>query len=130
MSVESVLDDMLGATEAEQAFEQAFEAIVRRRAGRLCEAAEPHPVEACARHQAEARRQLRAVAGYSGGGGAPTAPSRSAASVARAPASSGGPRACRACGCTDEAACVGGCSWVEADLCSACSGRVLSDEED
>jgi hypothetical protein len=29
-------------------------------------------------------------------------------------------RACRACGCTDNRACEGGCSWVEADLCSAC----------
>ncbi|MDR2054254.1 MAG: hypothetical protein LBQ10_00045 [Desulfovibrio sp.] len=27
---------------------------------------------------------------------------------------------CRKCGCTDEAACPGGCSWVEKDLCSAC----------
>ncbi len=32
---------------------------------------------------------------------------------------------CRVCGCTDEAACEGGCSWVEdpeqlGDLCSAC----------
>ena len=30
-------------------------------------------------------------------------------------------RACRVCGCTDERACPGGCSWVEADLCSACA---------
>jgi hypothetical protein len=29
-------------------------------------------------------------------------------------------RACRACGCTDDRACPGGCSWVERDLCSAC----------
>jgi hypothetical protein len=29
-------------------------------------------------------------------------------------------RACRTCGCTDARACPGGCSWVEADLCSAC----------
>ncbi len=27
---------------------------------------------------------------------------------------------CRACGCTDDAACEEGCYWVEADLCSAC----------
>jgi hypothetical protein len=27
---------------------------------------------------------------------------------------------CRVCGCTDEEACEGGCSWVEPDLCSAC----------
>lgn len=31
----------------------------------------------------------------------------------------GGP-ACRACGCTDNRACPGGCEWVEADLCSNC----------
>lgn len=31
---------------------------------------------------------------------------------------------CRGCGCTDDHACPGGCSWVEPDLCSACySGR-------
>lgn len=30
-------------------------------------------------------------------------------------------RACRVCGCTDEKACPGGCSWVERDLCSACA---------
>lgn len=29
-------------------------------------------------------------------------------------------RRCRACGCTDDAACDGGCSWAEADLCSRC----------
>jgi hypothetical protein len=29
---------------------------------------------------------------------------------------------CRVCGCTDERACPGGCSWVEPELCSACSG--------
>jgi hypothetical protein len=29
-------------------------------------------------------------------------------------------RTCRECGCTDDRACVGGCSWIEADLCSAC----------
>lgn len=27
---------------------------------------------------------------------------------------------CRNCGCTDDYACDGGCSWVEPDLCSAC----------
>lgn len=32
-------------------------------------------------------------------------------------------RKCRACGCTDERACSGGCSWAEPDLCSACTGR-------
>lgn len=29
--------------------------------------------------------------------------------------------ACRVCGCTEERACEGGCSWVEPDLCSACA---------
>ena len=32
-------------------------------------------------------------------------------------------RQCRACGCTDGFACDNGCSWVEADLCSACTGE-------
>jgi hypothetical protein len=26
---------------------------------------------------------------------------------------------CRLCGCTDDFACEGGCSWVEQDLCSS-----------
>jgi ParB family chromosome partitioning protein len=30
---------------------------------------------------------------------------------------------CRVCGCTDERACDGGCSWIAADLCSSCDGR-------
>ncbi len=30
------------------------------------------------------------------------------------------PRRCRVCGCTDDDPCVGGCYWVEDDLCSAC----------
>jgi myosin heavy subunit len=30
-------------------------------------------------------------------------------------------RTCRVCGCTDDNACPGGCSWVEDDLCSACA---------
>ena len=29
-------------------------------------------------------------------------------------------RACRVCGCTEDRACEGGCSWAEPDLCSAC----------
>lgn len=33
-------------------------------------------------------------------------------------------QACRECGCTDAEACPGGCSWVEADLCSACAPLV------
>lgn len=35
-------------------------------------------------------------------------------------------RSCRLCGCTDSAACLGGCSWVEADLCSACCDRLAT----
>lgn len=27
---------------------------------------------------------------------------------------------CRVCGCTDERACAGGCSWVDGDICSGC----------
>lgn len=30
-------------------------------------------------------------------------------------------RQCRECGCTEDAACDGGCEWVERDLCSACA---------
>ena len=30
-------------------------------------------------------------------------------------------RTCRECGCTDDAACDGGCWWVKDDLCSACA---------
>jgi hypothetical protein len=29
-------------------------------------------------------------------------------------------RTCRKCGCTQNRECPDGCSWVEADLCSAC----------
>lgn len=29
--------------------------------------------------------------------------------------------ACRACGCTDERACPGGCGWFEPDLCTNCA---------
>lgn len=29
-------------------------------------------------------------------------------------------RTCMVCGCTQDRACPGGCSWVEWDLCSAC----------
>jgi len=34
-----------------------------------------------------------------------------------------GIRTCRECGCTDDDACEGGCSWVEDDLCSACAEK-------
>ena len=30
-------------------------------------------------------------------------------------------RTCRVCGCTDDEACEGGCTWVEEDLCSRCA---------
>lgn len=32
-----------------------------------------------------------------------------------------GIRQCRICGCTDQHACPGGCSWAAEDLCSRCS---------
>lgn len=37
--------------------------------------------------------------------------------------------ACRRCGCTEQCACPSGCSWEEADLCSACGDveRALAD---
>jgi len=28
---------------------------------------------------------------------------------------------CRACGCTQDRACEGGCGWAKADLCTACA---------
>lgn len=30
------------------------------------------------------------------------------------------PRMCRRCGCTEDRACKGGCSWADRDLCTAC----------
>ncbi|TAH39267.1 MAG: hypothetical protein EYC70_00335 [Planctomycetota bacterium] len=30
------------------------------------------------------------------------------------------PQRCRRCGCTEVAACPGGCAWLEEDLCTAC----------
>jgi len=27
---------------------------------------------------------------------------------------------CKFCGCTDEKSCVGGCSWIEDNVCSNC----------
>ena len=30
---------------------------------------------------------------------------------------------CRICGCTDDRACPGGCSWAAPGLCSSCVGR-------
>lgn len=34
-----------------------------------------------------------------------------------------GVRACRVCGCTEEDACDGGCSWAGSSLCSSCAPR-------
>ena len=31
---------------------------------------------------------------------------------------------CRGCGCTDEVACPGGCSWASKGICSTCEGSV------
>ena len=33
-------------------------------------------------------------------------------------------QACRQCGCTDACGCQEGCSWIEPDLCSACTAKV------
>ncbi|MDD5360481.1 MAG: 3'-5' exonuclease [Sulfurovaceae bacterium] len=33
-------------------------------------------------------------------------------------------RRCRVCGCTDDHACIGGCYWVEIDLCCNCTGGI------
>lgn len=30
---------------------------------------------------------------------------------------------CRICGCTDDHACKGGCSWISPDLCSKCANK-------
>jgi len=39
---------------------------------------------------------------------------------------------CAACGCTDEHACEGGCSWVDVDhtICSACLDPFIMTETD
>jgi len=34
-----------------------------------------------------------------------------------------GERVCRVCGCSDLEPCLGGCSWVQEDLCSACANQ-------
>jgi hypothetical protein len=31
------------------------------------------------------------------------------------------PKSCRVCGCTNENACEGGCSWIAPGLCSTCA---------
>ena len=40
----------------------------------------------------------------------------------------GAARACRVCGCTEHHACLGGCYWVEEDLCSSCVGVEMATE--
>lgn len=44
-------------------------------------------------------------------------------------------RRCRSCGCVDERACPGGCSWATSDLCSRCAEvlevpRTLGEQRD
>lgn len=34
---------------------------------------------------------------------------------------------CRECGCSDNNACLGGCYWVQPDLCSSCAPDELTD---
>lgn len=34
---------------------------------------------------------------------------------------------CRECGCTNDKACPGGCSWIEQDLCSTCAEPIDGD---
>ena len=31
---------------------------------------------------------------------------------------------CRICGCTNERACLGGCHWIQEDLCSECQRKL------
>jgi hypothetical protein len=33
---------------------------------------------------------------------------------------------CRSCGCSEQNACEGGCSWAEPDLCTACVGSEVA----
>jgi hypothetical protein len=35
---------------------------------------------------------------------------------------------CMFCGCTDDNACPGGCSWVEPNVCSRCKDRVTGND--
>lgn len=48
------------------------------------------------------------------------ADARHMAMLRRADVASGSAQ-CRVCGCTQGIACLGGCSWVERDLCSRCA---------
>ncbi|HWA39819.1 MAG TPA: hypothetical protein VG873_18345 [Burkholderiales bacterium] len=36
---------------------------------------------------------------------------------------------CEICGCTDDCACPGGCSWVAPGLCSSCALQASGPEE-
>jgi len=36
-------------------------------------------------------------------------------------------RECFVCGCSEEAGCPGGCTWIESDLCSRCAGDFSRD---
>ena len=36
---------------------------------------------------------------------------------------------CQVCGCTDSTPCIGGCSWVRKNLCSACAQKQKEEEE-
>lgn len=38
-------------------------------------------------------------------------------------------RRCRVCGCTDNHACLGGCYWVEEDLCSSCAEKAIESDQ-
>lgn len=40
------------------------------------------------------------------------------------------PGVCRECGCTDDAPCESGCSWIEDDLCSQCSGVDMGEPDE
>lgn len=39
-------------------------------------------------------------------------------------------RTCRVCGCNEDNACEGGCSWVEEDLCSSCAEKEKSEDSE
>lgn len=52
------------------------------------------------------------------------------AAIALDQAQAASPAACRECGCTDTEACFPTCSWVEPNLCSACSDTPQSSGPD
>jgi len=56
--------------------------------------------------------------------GDPLATMRAIAFAAKAMAAAM-PTACRVCGCTNERACGGGCSWIAPALCSTCAPEPL-----